>query len=131
MKKDIHPEYKKAKVTCGCGNMIETKNTVGDLTVEICSACHPFFTGKQKLVDTAGRVDKFKARMQTAQKLKDSKKPKKEVKKEEVKADEVAELDKKMEEIKEELTEETVDIKPEEKTSTDEKSNSAEATQDK
>lgn len=109
MKKDIHPEYKKAKVSCGCGNVLETKNTTGDLNVEICSACHPFFTGKQKLIDTAGRVDKFKARMETAQKLKDSKKPKKEVKKEKT---DTADLDKKMEEIKEELKEETVNTKP-------------------
>lgn len=124
MKKDIHPEYKTAKITCGCGNVIETKNTAGDLNVEICSACHPFFTGKQKLVDTAGRVDKFKARMETAEKLKNSKNPKKEVKKEKV---DTTDLDKKMEEIKEELVEETVDVKPAESTeevqkdSTDEK----------
>ncbi|GAB4375000.1 MAG: 50S ribosomal protein L31 [Calditrichia bacterium] len=59
MKKEIHPEYKMAKVTCACGNTFETRSTVGDLHVEICSACHPFFTGKQKLVDTAGRVEKF------------------------------------------------------------------------
>jgi len=59
MKKGIHPEYKMAKVTCACGNTFVTRSTVGDLTVEICSACHPFFTGKQKLVDTAGRVEKF------------------------------------------------------------------------
>lgn len=117
MKKDIHPEYKKAKVTCGCGNVIETKNTAGDLAVEICSACHPFFTGKQKLVDTAGRVDKFKARMETAQKLKDSKKPKKE----KVEPKEVVNLDKKMEEIKEELKEETVDVQPNQNETTDEK----------
>lgn len=110
MKKGIHPEYKKAKITCGCGNMIETKNTAGDLTVEICSNCHPFFTGKQKLVDTAGRVDKFKARMETAKKLKDSKQPKKEVKKEKT---DTADLDKDIEGIKEELKEETVDIAPE------------------
>ncbi len=111
MKKEIHPDYKKAKITCGCGNVVETKTTVGDLTVEICSACHPFFTGKQKLVDTAGRVDKFKARMETAQKLRASQKPKKEVKREKT---DTADLDKKMEEIKEELKEETVDVKPEE-----------------
>lgn len=59
MKKGIHPEYKIATVTCACGNEFETKSTVGDLKVEICSACHPFFTGKQKLVDSAGRVEKF------------------------------------------------------------------------
>ncbi len=60
MKPDIHPKYVPAKITCACGNVIETRTTVGDLKVEICSQCHPFFTGKQKLVDTAGRVDRFK-----------------------------------------------------------------------
>lgn len=59
MKKGIHPEYKLASVSCACGNSFETHTTVGDLKVEICSACHPFFTGKQKLVDSAGRVEKF------------------------------------------------------------------------
>ncbi|GAB4371000.1 MAG: 50S ribosomal protein L31 [Spirochaetales bacterium] len=60
MKPDIHPKYVPAKITCACGNVIETRTTVGDMKVEICSQCHPFFTGKQKLVDTAGRVDRFK-----------------------------------------------------------------------
>ena len=59
MKKGIHPEYKKSIVTCVCGNEFETRSTVGDIKVEICSSCHPFFTGKQKLVDTAGRVEKY------------------------------------------------------------------------
>jgi large subunit ribosomal protein L31 len=59
MKKDIHPKYVNTSVTCACGNTFETKSTVGDMKVEICSACHPFFTGKQKLVDSAGRVEKF------------------------------------------------------------------------
>lgn len=59
MKKGIHPEYKKARITCLCGNMIETRSTQEDIHVEICSQCHPFFTGKQKLVDTAGRVERF------------------------------------------------------------------------
>lgn len=59
MKKDIHPEYGETKITCACGNVIETKSTVKDIHVEICSACHPFFTGKEKLVDTAGRVERF------------------------------------------------------------------------
>ncbi len=62
MKADIHPEYKAAKITCACGNVIETRSTIGDVSVEICSQCHPFFTGKQKLIDTAGRVDRFKRR---------------------------------------------------------------------
>ena len=60
MKDGIHPEYKKATVTCACGNSFTTRTTVGDIHIEICSACHPFFTGKQKLVDTAGRVEKFR-----------------------------------------------------------------------
>ena len=60
MKKGIHPDYTKTEVKCACGNVIETRSTVDKLEVEICSACHPFFTGKQKLVDTAGRVERFK-----------------------------------------------------------------------
>ena len=63
MKKDIHPSFEKATITCACGNVLETRSTKGDLKVEICSKCHPFFTGKQKLVDTGGRVDKFNKRM--------------------------------------------------------------------
>ncbi len=59
MKKEIHPEYKKARIVCICGNVIETRSTQEDIHVEICSKCHPFFTGKQKLVDTAGRVERF------------------------------------------------------------------------
>ncbi len=63
MKKDIHPEYSEIKVTCSCGNSFTTKSTLGrDLTIEVCSACHPFYTGQQKIVDTAGRVDKFRKR---------------------------------------------------------------------
>jgi len=59
MKKDIHPDYKKATITCACGNSFQTYSTIGDMKVEICSECHPFLTGKQKLVDSAGRVEKF------------------------------------------------------------------------
>ena len=59
MKKGIHPDYKKSRITCICGNVIETRSTCEDIHVEICSRCHPFFTGKQKLVDTAGRVERF------------------------------------------------------------------------
>ena len=62
MKKDIHPKYEETTVTCACGNVINTRSTVKDSKVEICSQCHPFFTGKQKLVDTAGRIDRFKKR---------------------------------------------------------------------
>ncbi len=60
MKKDIHPEYHKALVHCACGHEFETGSTLKTINVEICSQCHPFFTGKQKLVDTAGRVERFK-----------------------------------------------------------------------
>ncbi len=59
MKKGIHPAYKKSIVTCVCGNVFETRSTSGNLKIEICSKCHPFFTGKQKLVDSAGRVERF------------------------------------------------------------------------
>ncbi|MEA3364985.1 MAG: 50S ribosomal protein L31 [Candidatus Hydrogenedentes bacterium] len=59
MKKGIHPEYKHARVTCACGNTFETRSTKGDINVEICSKCHPFYTGKQKFVDSEGRVDRF------------------------------------------------------------------------
>jgi len=61
MKAEIHPEYKEVNVTCSCGNNFTTRSTLGkDLQVEVCSSCHPFFTGKQKIMDTAGRVDKFR-----------------------------------------------------------------------
>jgi len=59
MKQGIHPEYKEAKVTCACGNTFVTRSTKEEIRVEICSACHPFYTGKQKIVDTEGRVEKF------------------------------------------------------------------------
>jgi len=59
MKEGIHPKYPESKVTCGCGNTFMTRSTVGNLTVEVCSNCHPFFTGQQRFVDTAGRVEKF------------------------------------------------------------------------
>jgi large subunit ribosomal protein L31 len=61
MKPKIHPEYKEINVTCSCGNAFKTSSTLGrDLKVEVCSSCHPFYTGKQKIVDTAGRVEKFR-----------------------------------------------------------------------
>ena len=61
MKQGIHPEYKEIKVTCSCGHSFETRSTSGKdvLLIEVCSKCHPFYTGKQKIVDTAGRVDRF------------------------------------------------------------------------
>ncbi len=60
MKEGIHPKYIDAKIKCSCGTVIETRSSAGDMQVEICSSCHPFYTGKSKLVDTTGRVDKFK-----------------------------------------------------------------------
>jgi large subunit ribosomal protein L31 len=62
MKKDIHPKYEEATITCICGNVIKTKSTKKDIKVEICSMCHPFMTGKQKIIDTAGRVERFNRR---------------------------------------------------------------------
>ena len=62
MKEGIHPKYEETTITCACGNVIKTRSTKKDIKVEICSKCHPFFTGKQKLVDTGGRVDRFKKR---------------------------------------------------------------------
>ncbi len=59
MKKGIHPEYKISNVRCACGNTWQVRSTLGDMKLEICSNCHPFFTGKQKLVDSAGRVEKY------------------------------------------------------------------------
>ncbi|HEK86520.1 MAG: 50S ribosomal protein L31 [Candidatus Saccharicenans sp.] len=60
MKKGIHPEYQECTVICACGNTFKTRSTKKEIRVEICSQCHPFFTGKQKIVDTAGRVEKFR-----------------------------------------------------------------------
>jgi large subunit ribosomal protein L31 len=60
MKEKIHPEYKEATIVCVCGNIVKTRSTKPEIKVEICSNCHPYFTGKQKLVDSAGRVEKFK-----------------------------------------------------------------------
>lgn len=60
MQSGIHPEYKKAIIKCSCGTIYETRSTKGDLSVEICAACHPFYTGQQKIIDSAGRVERFK-----------------------------------------------------------------------
>jgi large subunit ribosomal protein L31 len=60
MKKDVHPEYQECQVICACGSTFTTRSTKKEIRVEICSSCHPFFTGKQKLIDSAGRVEKFK-----------------------------------------------------------------------
>ncbi len=60
MKEGIHPEYFQTTIRCACGNVVEVGSTAKDISVEICSKCHPFFTGKQKLVDTAGRIERFR-----------------------------------------------------------------------
>jgi large subunit ribosomal protein L31 len=68
MKEGIHPEYKAVKIACSCGNLIDTLSTQDNITIEICSSCHPFFTGKQKIVDTARRIDRFKKKYENFQK---------------------------------------------------------------
>lgn len=78
MKKDIHPKYNtEAKVTCACGNSFKVGSTLPEINVEICSACHPFYTGKQKLVDSARRVDKFQKRVEAKTKAGTARKGKK------------------------------------------------------
>ncbi len=63
MKENIHPEYQEIEAKCGCGNVIKTRSTLcKDITLDVCSACHPFYTGKQKVMDTGGRIEKFKNR---------------------------------------------------------------------
>jgi large subunit ribosomal protein L31 len=67
MKASIHPDYSEISVSCSCGNVFKTRSTLGkDLQVDVCSNCHPFYTGKQKIVDTAGRVDKFRKKYAAA-----------------------------------------------------------------
>ena len=68
MKKGIHPEYMESRVVCACGNTFVTRSTQKEIRVEICSQCHPFFTGKQKLMDSAGRIEKFKKKYGDAKK---------------------------------------------------------------
>ena len=79
MKKDIHPKYHETKVTCGCGNSFKTRSTMKELKVDICNACHPFYTGRLKFVDTAGRIEKFRNKFAEAgyASLKQSQKKKK------------------------------------------------------
>jgi large subunit ribosomal protein L31 len=67
MKADIHPRYEETKITCACGTSYTTRSTRRDLKIGICAACHPFFTGEQKFVDTAGRIEKFAKRYSTTQ----------------------------------------------------------------
>ena len=70
MKSGIHPDYKQITVTCSCGNVFQTRSTLGqDLQIEVCSNCHPFYTGKKRIVDTAGRVDRFNQRRATSAKV--------------------------------------------------------------
>ena len=76
MKQGIHPEYKETTITCVCGNVIETRSTKKDIKIDICSNCHPFSTGKQKIVDTAGRVEKFKKKYEQKDKAATAKKAK-------------------------------------------------------
>jgi large subunit ribosomal protein L31 len=76
MKEGIHPTYPGARVTCACGNTFVTRSTRGDFQVDVCAACHPFYTGTQKLIDTAGRVDRFRKRYEKkAQPVKAAPKP--------------------------------------------------------
>ncbi len=70
MKQDIHPEYSLATVKCSCGNTFETRATVDSMSVDLCNQCHPFYTGKQKLVDAGGRVDRFKRRLEKSDQAK-------------------------------------------------------------
>ncbi len=66
MKADIHPKYEDTTITCGCGAVVQTRSTIGgEVRVDVCSQCHPFYTGKQKIVDSGGRVDRFKKRFTT------------------------------------------------------------------
>ena len=71
MKKDIHPDYHQTEVTCSCGNTFQTRATVKKLIIDICSACHPFYTGNMKFVDSAGRVEKFQKKYTWAGRKKD------------------------------------------------------------
>jgi len=82
MKSKIHPKYyKDATITCSCGNVFKVGSTVEKLEIEICSACHPFYTGKKKLIDSAGQVDRFKKKMEMAKKFKEEKEAKAKAKK--------------------------------------------------
>jgi large subunit ribosomal protein L31 len=68
MKADIHPKYSNTTIKCACGNLMEIGSTKSNIRVEICSKCHPFFTGKQKLIDTAGRIERFRKKYENVQK---------------------------------------------------------------
>ena len=73
MREGIHPEYQEATITCACGASFTTRSTAGSFNVDICSECHPFYTGKQRMVDTAGRVEKFRQKFAKAEKIKKDK----------------------------------------------------------
>ncbi len=73
MKKDIHPEYSQTSIQCACGNVLEVGSTKNNIRVEICSQCHPFFTGKQKLIDTAGRIERFRKKYEKYNQKKNAK----------------------------------------------------------
>jgi len=106
MKKDLHPKYQDTTVVCnGCNTSFKTRSTVSEITVEICSQCHPFYTGKQKLVDVAGRVDRFKAQQAAA--------TKKQTKKTKTTTKTTVKVgnDTKLKELKKELETHTVDTK--------------------
>lgn len=88
MKKDIHPKYDTATITCACGNVVQTKSTKKEMRIEICANCHPAFTGKKKFVDTAGRLERFENMIKSSDDIrKDSKKKKTRVKKQKAKLD--------------------------------------------
>lgn len=70
MQKNIHPDYKETEIRCACGNVLKTKSTRSQLTVDVCSKCHPFFTGQQRFVDSGGRVDRFEKRRRLSQQSK-------------------------------------------------------------
>lgn len=73
MKPEIHPDYQPATITCACGVAYQTRSTAGSFAVDVCAACHPFYTGRQKLMDTAGRVERFKKKYENAPKRKSKK----------------------------------------------------------
>lgn len=81
MKKDLHPNYGPSVIVCACGNRVETASTAPEMEVEICSACHPFYTGQKKIVDAAGRVDRFAKRFEMSKALKEEKTKRQEAKK--------------------------------------------------
>ena len=76
MKADIHPQYQDATVNCACGNIIQTRSTRGSFTIDVCSACHPFYTGKQRMMDTAGRVERFRKKYEAMGAAKEPRAPK-------------------------------------------------------